>query len=79
METAEDAAAAIDEDEARWLTGRLGQGELSAAEARLIELLKAHATQVSDLLKARFDAAANVSAAHDRTTPTFGRRKLSPA
>jgi len=78
MEAAETAAATVTDAEARWLTGRLGAGDLSEAERQLIELLKAHAVEVSDILKPRFDAA-SATAAHDWTAPTFGHRTKAPA
>jgi hypothetical protein len=40
MEAAESEAAAITEEEARWLLGRLGPGGLGEPEQRLIDLLK---------------------------------------
>jgi hypothetical protein len=40
MEVAETAAAAITEEEAKWLLGRLGPGGLGEPEQRLIDLLK---------------------------------------
>jgi hypothetical protein len=79
IETAEAAAAPITDDEARWLLGRLGEGQPSAAGAALIALLKVHASEASALLDGRFAASAGVSAAHDWTAPAFGQRRAKLA
>lgn len=79
FETDEAAAAEITDEEARWLVGRLGQGELSAPERRLIEFLKAGSSKVSEALKPLFGAAAGAPAASDSPSVVFGQRSKPPA
>jgi hypothetical protein len=82
-ETAEAAAAPITDDEAKWLIGRLTHGALSEPERRLIQMLKAQAGEVSDLLKPLLDAAgpsASPPAEAAESPPgAFGHRKTAPA
>jgi hypothetical protein len=79
IEATEAAAAAITDDEARWLLGRLGPGQPSEAGQRLIALLKAHAAESSALLDARFEAVQDAPPSHDWTAPAFGQRRAKLA
>jgi hypothetical protein len=58
MEAAQSEAAAITEEEARWLLGRLGPGGLGEPEQRLIELLKSLSPPSLDRLSAVMSQAA---------------------
>jgi hypothetical protein len=58
MEAAETEAAAITEEEAKWLIGRFGPGGLGAPEQRLIELLKSLSPPSLERLSEVMDRAA---------------------
>jgi hypothetical protein len=80
IERSEADAATITDDEARWLIGRLGQGQLSDGERRLLSVLKIQASNVSPLLRPLLDAAPAPTPAEPDLTevPVFGQRRAVP-
>ena len=80
IERSEAEAATITDDEARWLIGRLGQGQLSEGERRLLSVLKVTASNVSPLLRPLLDAAPSPAPAEPEPTetPVFGQRRAVP-
>ncbi|MFI4934915.1 MAG: hypothetical protein ACHP7N_09880 [Caulobacterales bacterium] len=74
LATAEAGAEVLNDDEARWLVGRIGRGGApDAAERQLIAFVKQNASQISPLFQPLLDGAATDEA--PAVAPTFGRRQ----
>jgi len=74
FETAQMAALEINDEEARWLIGRLSPDKLSEPERRLIEFLRGRSPKVSDLVKPLL----NAGSAPAEPPPVFGHRAKPP-
>lgn len=72
-------AAAVTDDEAKWLLGRLGNGgALSLAGAKLVARLKAEEGQMSALLKPLLGGDPAAASAEPVAASGFGHRKAAP-
>ncbi len=75
MEATLAATAPINDEEARWLVGRLSSGALTAAERRLIETLREQAPQSGGILQPLLGSPADST---PQPAPAFGHRRAAP-